>query len=44
MTFAVAVILFAILLIYVGIKGKSLKDALMGKSTAAQSSTLLGGS
>jgi hypothetical protein len=41
MTVAVALILLGALLLYAGIKGKSLKSALIGKSVAAPSGSLL---
>lgn len=44
MTVALAIVLFATLMIYCGVKGKSLKHALVGRSTQAASGSLLGAS
>lgn len=43
MTFAFAVILLGVLLLYCGIYGKSLRHALTGRSVEAQSGSLLQG-
>lgn len=42
MTFALAVILFGMLLLYCGIKGKSLRHAIVGKSVDTSSGSLIG--
>lgn len=42
MTLALALIFVAILMIYCGIKGKSLKDALTGKSVLGASGQIAG--
>lgn len=44
MTVAAIAILLGTLLMYVGIKGKSLKSAIIGKSVATTSGSLLGSS
>ncbi len=41
MTLSLAVILFALLLIYCGVKGKSLRHALMGRAVQSSSGALL---
>lgn len=41
MTFALAVIFFAVLLMYCGIKGASLKDALLGHATPTASKAVI---
>ena len=41
MTLGVAVLLLGLLMIYVGIKGKSLKNALIGKSVLAPSGSVI---
>lgn len=42
MTFALAVCMFAILMLYCGVKGKSLRHALVGRAVDAPSKGLLG--
>lgn len=42
MTFALAVILFALLLLYCGIKGRSLKHALVGQSVLGAQGQIAG--
>jgi hypothetical protein len=42
MTFGLAIVFFALLMLYCGIKGKSLRNALVGKSVASTSGSLLG--
>lgn len=44
MTFGLAIVLFAVLMIYCGVKGKSLKHALIGQAVdnTATSGSLLG--
>jgi hypothetical protein len=42
-TFALAVILFAALMLYCGIKGKSLRSAIVGKAVDAPSGSLIQG-
>jgi hypothetical protein len=41
-TFGLAIVFFALLMLYCGIKGKSLRSALVGKSVASSSGSLLG--
>lgn len=42
MTFALAIVLFAVLMIYCGVKGKSLRHALVGRAVDTRSGALLG--
>ena len=42
MTFALALCLFALLMLYCGLKGKSLRHALVGRAVAGGSGSLLG--
>lgn len=42
MTFGLAIVFFAWLMLYCGVKGKSLKAALVGRSVDAGSGSLLG--
>lgn len=42
MTFALAIVLLATLMIYCGVKGKSLQHALAGRAVAGGSGSLLG--
>lgn len=44
MTIALALILFGALMLYCGIKGRSLSAALMGRGEASAGGPLLGGS
>jgi hypothetical protein len=42
MTFAIALILFAVLMIYCGIKGRSLKGAILGHAVAGSEGQVAG--
>lgn len=42
MTFALAIVFLALLMIYCGVKGKSLQHALTGRAVAGGSGSLLG--
>lgn len=41
MTFGLAIVLFAVLMIYCGVKGKSLRHALIGQAVDTPSGSLL---
>lgn len=41
MTIAIAIILFALLMIYCGVKGKSLRSALLGHAADSSSGSLI---
>jgi len=40
-TFGLAIVLFAVLMIYCGVKGKSLRHALVGRAVDSSSGSLL---
>ena len=42
MTLALAIVFVALLMIYCGVKGKSLRSALLGRGVDAKSGSLLG--